>query len=517
MKKMRNSVKTLVVSSIMVIAVVIGVYPTFAVTAINGIKADKSLTDVMPGTAIQFTADFTTDDGATIIWAINGHEGSTSIDPETGLLTIGDDEWSPDFYVTATASNDPTVTYGVEVLMHSEPEAEITGIKITGTEPVYQGATATFTAEVYGSLDYDDTVNWYIVSDHDNDTYFEGNVLHVGILEQAQSLTILAEAAGEPRYTDTITVDRVDVPDEEVQEPELCFELNIPDSVDAGSNFQLSLNSDYYGGVLKYDISGQYSAETKIISVGGEEYIQIGADESADSISVTAVLTDSKGNYIISTEKTVMVNKEEPKNGFVETNGTIKYYIDNVLMTNYTGIVKGVIDGTEGWYYVLNGEYTKNTGIVKKADGSSDTWYYVNNGVYDDTANGLAQKADGSTSTWLYVENGVYTKSSGLAQKIDTSSDSNWYYVYKGNVRKTSYYTANNLKPAGIAQKIVKTDDTNWYYVSTNGTIETVTGIAQKIGSSSSTWYYVKNGVHTKATGLAQRADGSNTKWYYVK
>lgn len=162
--------------------------------------------------------------------------------------------------------------------------------------------------------------------------------------------------------------------------------------------------------------------------------------------------------------------------GFAKVNGKWGFYKDQKIVSNYTGVVKGVIDGKSNWYYVKNGVYTKASGITKKVDGTGK-WYYVKNGVYT-KANGIAKKVDG-TGNWYYVKNGVLTRTNGITKKADGSS-------------------------------------ATWFYVK-NGVFTKATGIAKKADGSGATWYYVKNGAYTKDTCIAKKADGSSKTQYYVK
>ena len=117
------------------------------------------------------------------------------------------------------------------------------------------------------------------------------------------------------------------------------------------------------------------------------------------------------------------------KNGFILEDGQYNYYVDDVLMSDYTGIVKDAIDGTTAWYYVKNGVYDSTAkGLAKKADGSAATWYYVQDGKYVSTAEGLAQKADGSATTWYYVSGGKYVSGvKTVCSKADGSSSKLFY------------------------------------------------------------------------------------------
>ncbi len=162
--------------------------------------------------------------------------------------------------------------------------------------------------------------------------------------------------------------------------------------------------------------------------------------------------------------------------GFAKVNGKWGFYKDQKIVSNYTGVVKGVIDGKSNWYYVKNGVYTKASGITKRVDGKGN-WYYVKNGVYT-KASGIAKKVDG-TGNWYYVKNGVLTRTNGITKKADGSS-------------------------------------ATWFYVK-NGVFTKATGIAKKADGSGATWYYVKNGAYTKATCIAKKADGSSKTQYYVK
>ncbi|MCF0230274.1 MAG: leucine-rich repeat protein, partial [Parasporobacterium sp.] len=212
--------------------------------------------------------------------------------------------------------------------------------------------------------------------------------------------------------------------------------------------------------------------------------------------------------------------------GFAYKNGKWGWYVNGVLQTGMTGIIKGTIDGKTAWYYIVNGVYTKSTGLVKRADGKSG-WYYITNGKFNTSAtgitkrvdgvggwyfvkdgvytkvNGIAQKADGSSSTWYYVQNGEYVKATGIAKKADGSSNA-WYYVEDGKY----------IKSTGLVKRA--DGEGGWYYI-TNGKYNTsATGITKRVDGVGG-WYYVKKGVYTKATGIFRKADGSSTTEYYVE
>ncbi len=205
-------------------------------------------------------------------------------------------------------------------------------------------------------------------------------------------------------------------------------------------------------------------------------------------------------------------SEPEVKNGLHEDeNGVWKYYVDDVVDTSFTGLLKH-IDGS--WYYVASGVVDWSyTGLWKHTNGS---WYYVEEGVLDWNFTGLWKHTNGS---WYYVEKGKLNWGfTGAAEHTNGKS----YFVTKGKIvwglkglhegdDGVWYYLSDSTVKADYTG-LLKHTDGSWYYVA-NGVVDwSYTGLWKHTNGY---WFYVGEGIlDWDFTGLVKHTNGS---WYYVE
>ena len=145
------------------------------------------------------------------------------------------------------------------------------------------------------------------------------------------------------------------------------------------------------------------------------------------------------------TEEYVGENPPEDygKNGWVNEDGKISYYKQDVLQKDMTGVyaynngmffvTEGTIDGGANglnlnngtWYFLANGQI--QTGYDGFAEYDNN-WFMIDNGVLDENANGLYAYNGG---TFMFAAGKLRTDVSGLWQD---PSDGSWYYLSNGQV-----------------------------------------------------------------------------------
>ena len=163
------------------------------------------------------------------------------------------------------------------------------------------------------------------------------------------------------------------------------------------------------------------------------------------------------------------------------SDGNWYYYVNGVVDTSYTGIVKN----STGWWRVENGKINFNfTGLAQNANG----WWYLKNGKIDFSYTGIVKNSSG----WWRVENGkVNFNFTGLAK-----NENGWWYLKNGKIDFS--YTG-----------IIKTS-TGWWRVENGKVNFSFTGLAKNENG----WWYLKNGkIDFDYYGFAKKA----SDWWYVE
>ncbi|WP_369901213.1 C39 family peptidase [Bacillus manliponensis] len=212
-----------------------------------------------------------------------------------------------------------------------------------------------------------------------------------------------------------------------------------------------------------------------------EQHEEVVAEETTTAQKSKEVINEDSREDIV--EKKDI--EESIKNGWIQENGSIYYYINNVVQKDWKYI-------EEKWFY-----FHEETGVMQTGwhkDGTS--WYYLD-------ANGVMQ------TDW-YKDGGswYYFGQNGVMQTGWQKHEGSWYYFGQNGVMQTGWYKDGEnwyyFGQNGVMQTGWHKDEGNWYYFGSNGAMQT--GWQKHEGS----WYYFDvNGA--MQTGW-QKHEGS---WYY--
>ena len=255
--------------------------------------------------------------------------------------------------------------------------------------------------------------------------------------------------------------------------------------------FQNGINKDAADGQLYYYVDG-IKVHKGMFVVNGDYYYALIVDRSYYCSRNNGL--KSEGTYSFDSEGKMII-PDETKNGIVEENGSLYYYVDGTL--SYAGLIQ--IDGS--YYYVRsNGEVvhgrsywiTKTNGLLPEQSYTFEADGKMANA--DTTKDGIVSE-DG---TMYYYQNGVRT----YAGLIELNGD--YYYVKSTGevVHDCNYWIS---KTNGLLPEQSYTFDKDGKLVQGD---KTKNGIVSEDG----TMYYYVDGIKTYA-GLIE-IDGS---YYYVK
>ena len=218
--------------------------------------------------------------------------------------------------------------------------------------------------------------------------------------------------------------------------------------------------------------------------------IKVAVITAAAIASITPGLTAATAGNVFAQETAVSVDRvaaAEKKNGFVKEGGQWKYYVNGKVKTGQD-IVRGKINGVDGWYYISGGKADlKKTSVEHNKYG----WWYVKNGKVDFNYNGFAKNQYG----WWYIEKGNVTFKKNDVIYGTVNGEKAWWNVKGSNVKFNTSVEHNKY---------------GWWYIK-NGKVDfSFTGLA----SNAYGWWYLKKGhVDFGYTGFAKNSSG----WWYVE
>lgn len=260
--------------------------------------------------------------------------------------------------------------------------------------------------------------------------------------------------------------------------------------------FQNGINKDAADGQLYYYVDGIKVHKGMFVVDGNYYYAKSNGSLIVDRSYYCSRNNGlkSEGTYSFDSEGKMII-PDETKNGIVEENGSLYYYVDGTL--SYAGLIQ--IDGS--YYYVRsNGEVvhgrsywiTKTNGLLPEQSYTFEADGKMANA--DTTKDGIVSE-DG---TMYYYQNGVRT----YAGLIELNGD--YYYVKSTGevVHNCNYWIS---KTNGLLPEQSYTFDEDGKLVQGD---KTKNGIVSEDG----TMYYYVDGIKTYA-GLIE-IDGS---YYYVK
>ena len=177
---------------------------------------------------------------------------------------------------------------------YTEDAPIVTGVSVSpANATVEAGKTVQFSASVIGTGGYDDSVTWSVRGGESDGTSISANgLLTVAADETAESLTVMATASGDSSKSASATVT--------VTPPASVTGVIVSPAgatVEAGKTVQFSATVNGTGGFsqeVTWSVSGGVSAGTSISANG---LLTVAADETAESLTVTATASGDSGIY----------------------------------------------------------------------------------------------------------------------------------------------------------------------------------------------------------------------------
>jgi hypothetical protein len=161
--------------------------------------------NIARGGTITFTAKVEgINHSQTVTWYVDGGGEGTSVDRDSGRLTVAADETAQTLTVRAVSAVDPAKFGTADVTVM----AAVTSVTINpGTISVKQGESHAFTADVQGTNNPAQTVAWYVVGGSDGTSIDRNSgVLTVAADETAETLTVRAVSTVDPAKFGTADV-----------------------------------------------------------------------------------------------------------------------------------------------------------------------------------------------------------------------------------------------------------------------------------------------------------------------
>lgn len=181
--------------------------PTPIEIAVSITNAPASMT---PDSAIGLVANVVGTDNKAVTWSLSGSNSGSTIDENTGVLSIGADEKADSITVTATSKADNSKTATATIQINNSPAPTIEVPEVSGASSVEKGSKATYEATSNG---LPAIVNWSITGATDQATTINSaGELTVASGEAASSITVKAELASDASKAGTFTVTLTDPP-----------------------------------------------------------------------------------------------------------------------------------------------------------------------------------------------------------------------------------------------------------------------------------------------------------------
>lgn len=178
------------------------------VTGVSITPGTSDAPSVAAGGTLPFTAQTTgigPDVKQAVTWSVENNTSSGTFISQDGLLTVAENEKANPLTVKATPQDDHLPVFGtVDVTVTSS----VTGVTIQPeSSTVSVGETQQFTAQVSGTGDFDDSVEWTVSGcEKGQTTISPSGKLTVAEDETATTLTVTATSQANPDVFDTATV-----------------------------------------------------------------------------------------------------------------------------------------------------------------------------------------------------------------------------------------------------------------------------------------------------------------------
>ena len=335
---------------------------------------------VKPGEEQDFTAEITSEDitDKTVTWSIEGNSSENTTISSEGKLVVAEDETAEEIKVIATSNFDNTIKTEVVVAVNKEAE-EPTDETVVTVEPsenvvVKPGEEQDFTAEVTGKDVTDTTVTWSVEGNlSENTTISSEGKLVVAEDETAEEIKVIATSNFDNTVKKEVVVAVNKEPEDPTDEVVITVEPSENVVVKPGGEQDFTVEvtgTEVTSKEVKWSLSGFTSQDTNISSEGK---LTLGADESADEITLTVDVTV---NDSIKETKTIIIKVdkgEDPENPGVDLE--LGYKVEDEYLTEVSPKTP-----VEDFKTILldNEEYN----VVIKKDGETITSGNVATGMY---------------------------------------------------------------------------------------------------------------------------------------
>ena len=204
--------------------------------------------------------------------------------------------------------------------------------------------------------------------------------------------------------------------------------------------------------------------------------------------------------------------------GFKKDGNSWVYYDQGKLWRGAASVVRGNINGTEGWWYIdKNGKINlKYTGFAENKNG----WWYVVNGIVDFTKNDVVHGTVNGENGWYHIVQNKMTPGPTVAHNkngwwyIDQSGKVDFTYTGFAENKNGWWYCKDGKVDFTVTGFIKDTIDGTaaWWYVEENKVDFSVTDIVYGTVNGKAAWWYVKGNKLTKGPTVANNSNG----WYYI-
>ena len=330
---------------------------------------------VKPGETQVFTALVEGEDllDTSVTWSVLDNLSANTTIAEDGTLTVGEDETAEVIHVMAVSNFDGTKN-DVVTVSTIDPDERIIKVEPSENVVVKPGEEQDFTAEITSEDITDKTVTWSIEGNlSENTTISSEGKLVVAEDETAEEIKVIATSNFDNTVKKEVVVAVNKEPEDPTDEVVITVEPSENVVVKPGGEQDFTVEitgTEVTSKEVKWSLSGFTSQDTNISSEGK---LTLGADESADEITLTVDVTV---NDSIKETKTIIIKVdkgEDPENPGVDLE--LGYKVEDEYLTEVSPKTP-----VEDFKTILldNEEYN----VVIKKDGETITSGNVATGMY---------------------------------------------------------------------------------------------------------------------------------------
>ncbi|SEF44104.1 D-alanyl-D-alanine carboxypeptidase [Eubacterium ruminantium] len=187
--------------------------------------------------------------------------------------------------------------------------------------------------------------------------------------------------------------------------------------------------------------------------------------------------------------------------GFDEDDGDWYYYVNGKVATNKTGLFKGTVKNSTGWWYVKKGKVTFTTTVIN----TGKELRYIKKGKAQLHYDGFAKGGSG----YYFFEDGKVDRTKTTIVKGEANGKTAWWYIENGKIRfvtgiyntgKYDRYIKNGkaqLHYNGFVEK-----DGDWWYFNDGKLEKDTTTLVKGVINKTTAWWYVEKGKVRFVTGV---------------